>query len=989
MPRGVRIGGRRGGGSGIGGGGIGRGRGGEGRVSGGRGGEGRARGGWAGGGRAALAGDLHGSEQHAHAEAQGQQVEEYLGGHYQPRGLAGRGDVPVAHRAERGHREVQRIGPGEVVVEAGRAGPLHHVVRRGEQEQEQRHRGGQGLGRPHGRVKQIYRERRGLPIVENLLLDIRFGARMLRKNPGFTAVAILTLALGIGATTSIFSVVNTLLLRPLPFPDSGRIVVLQEAIPKLVPGKLSLSAPDVGDFRRINHVFEDLGAFSSNQMDLSGSGVPERVEATRTSAAVFRILQTAPAVGRTFTEDEDKLGNNVTILSYALWQTKFGADRDILGKQIVLDRQPYTVIGVMPKTFEFPMSGLSFFTPAQLWVPIAFNPFEIQNRGDNFNFGVIAKLKPGTTVGTANADVMVAAEQIQQQFYPEKARDRSKFGLEASVTPLAELIVGPTRTLLMLLLGAVGLLLLIACANVANLTLARGTQRQKEIAVRVAMGAGRMRLVRQLLVESGLLGLIGGALGLFAAYAGVEGLVALADQILPRAKEVALDSTVLLFTLAVSLFSGVIFGIIPALTATKTKLGETLKETARTESSSRGHRRIRDAFVVAQMALALLLVVGAGLLIRSFVRARETDPGFRPENTVAFAISLSGSQYKTMEGTQSFFDRLYTRTLALPGVVSIGASTDLPLNSQWTHIFTAEGHEAEQTNGVPTNSHTLVDGDYFQTLGIPLVRGRFFNQAEMHGQVGAVIISDGMAKHFWPGVDPIGQRLKWGAAMSTSPWLTIVGVVGDVKQGPLDAATKPHTYQPFGYLCKGPFAFPLCTNRNVLVRSQLPSAGTITAMRSLVSQMDPQQPIGRTYVMEDVVSLSLAPRRFNTWLLAAFGCGALLLAAIGVYGVISYSVAQQTRELGVRIALGAQPRDVMQLVLRRGFALAAVGLVIGIAASLAATRLMASLLYNVSATDPVTFASVGALLIAVALAACWIPARRAMRVDPMVALRHE
>jgi predicted permease len=837
--------------------------------------------------------------------------------------------------------------------------------------------------------KEIYRERRGLPMLETFLQDLQFGARMLRKNPGFTAVAILTLALGIGATTSIFSVVNTLLLRPLPFPDSARIVVMQEEIPKLVPGKVWVSAPDVGDFRKLNHVFEDLGAFTSNQMDLSGSGMPERVEATRTSAAVFQILQTSPAMGRTFTEDEDKLGNNVTILSYAMWQTKFGADPNILGKQIVLDRQPYTVIGIMPKTFEFPANGLSFFKPAQLWVPIAFNPFELGNRGDNFQFGVIAKLKAGITLGASNADVMLAAAQIQKELYPEQARDRSKFELDASVTPLAEMIVGPTRTLLMLLLAAVGLLLLIACANVANLTLARGTQRQKEIAVRVAMGAGRMRLVRQLLVESSLLGLIGGALGLFAAYAGVKGLVALADQILPRAKEVALDPTVLLFTLAVSLFSGMLFGIIPAVTATKTNLNETLKETGRAESSSRGHRRMRDAFVVAQMALALLLVVGSGLLIKSFVRARETDPGFRPENTVAFSLSLSGSQYKTMEGTQSFFDRLSGQALALPSVVSIGASTDLPLNSQWTHIFTAEGHEAAQVNGVPKNSHSLVDGDYFQTLGIPLVRGRFFNEAEMHGQVGAVIINDGMAKRYWPGEDPVGKRLKWGAAMSTNPWLTIVGVVGDVKQGPLDAATMPHTYQPFQYLCKGTFAFPLCTNRNVLVRSQNSSAGIIAAMRNLVSQMDPQQPIGRTYVMEDLVSASLAPRRFNTWLLAAFGGGALLLAAIGVYGVISYSVAQQTRELGVRIALGAQPGDILGLVLRRGLLLASIGLVIGIGASLAATRLMTSLLYNVSATDPVTFATVGVLLIAVALAACWIPAQRAMRVDPVVALRNE
>ena len=515
--------------------------------------------------------------------------------------------------------------------------------------------------------KEIYRERRGLPMLEDFLQDLRFGARMLRKNPGFTAVAILTLALGIGATVSIFSVVNALLLRPLPFPDSDRIVVLLESIPKLVPGKLPVSAPDVADFRRLSHVFEDLGAFSTNLMDLSGSGSPERVAATRTSAAVFRILGTAPALGRTFTEDEDKLGNNVAILGYALWQTQFGADREIVGKKILLNRQPYTVIGVMPKSFEFPSNGLPFFAPAQLWVSIGFIPFELGGRADNFDFGVLAKLKPGTTLGAANSDTMLAAQEIQEQFYAPEFRDRSKLALEASVTRLAELIVGPTRTLLMLLLGAVGLLLLIACTNVANLMLARGTQRQREIAVRVAMGAGRGRLVRQLLVESSLLGLVGGAIGLFAAYAGVKGLAVLADTILPRAQEVAMDRTVLLFTLGISLISGALFGIVPALATTKTNLNESLKATGRSQSSTRGHQRIRDVFVVAQMALALLLVVGSGLLIRSFIRARRTDPGFRPENTIALSISLPGSQYKTMIQAQTFFDGLTTQASVIPG----------------------------------------------------------------------------------------------------------------------------------------------------------------------------------------------------------------------------------------------------------------------------------------------------------------------------------
>jgi predicted permease len=837
-------------------------------------------------------------------------------------------------------------------------------------------------------IKELYRERRGLPMLETFLKDLRFGARMLRKNAGFTVIAVLTLALGIGATTSIFSVVNTLLLRPLPFADSNRLVILQEAIPKLVAGKLSVSAPDVADFRRLSHSFEDLGAFSSNAMDLSGSGSPERVQVTRTSAAVFRILQTTPAMGRTFTDDEDQMGHDVVVLSHGLWQTRFGSDATIVGKTILLNRQPYTVIGVMPKEFVFPPEGLAHFTSAQVWTPISFNPFELGDRADNFDFGVLAKLKPGVKLATADSDVMVAAHQIQTQLWPEKIQDSSKWTLEASVTPLEEMVVGSTRTLLMLLLGAVGLLLLISCANVANLMLARGAERRKEIAVRIALGAGRMRVVRQLLVESSLLGIIGGALGLFVAYAGIKALVALAQRILPRTQEVGLDHTVLLFTLVISIASGILFGIVPALAATKTDLNKSLKDAGRTKSDGRGNRKLHDAFVVTQIALALVLVIGSGLLIRSFIRARDTDPGFRPENTIALSVSLNGPQYRQLSQMQSFFDRLSDQVRALPGIASVGISSDLPLNSSWNHGFTGEGHEDQQRNSMPLDAHTLVDGDYFQTLRIPLIRGRFFNDAEMHGKGNAVIISDGMAKRYWPNEDPIGRRLKWGAVESMSPWLTIVGVVGDIKQGPLDAATKPHTYETFQHMCVDPH-IPMCSGRILMVRSEAPSNVVVPEARNIIQQMDPQQPIGKVWVMNQIISNSLAPRRFNTWLLAAFGFGALLLAAIGVYGVISYSVSQRTRELGVRLALGAQPADILRLVLRKGLALAGIGLVIGIGASLAATRLMSSLLYNVSATDPLTFAAVGVLLVIVALAACWIPARRAMRTDPAVTLRYE
>ena len=835
-------------------------------------------------------------------------------------------------------------------------------------------------------VKETYRERRGLPMLESFLQDLRYGARTLRKNPGFTVVAILTLALGIGSSTAIFSVVNTLLLRPLPFADSSRLVILQEAVPKIVPGKFPVSAPDVADFRRINHVFEDLGAFSSLTMDLSGSGSPVRVHAARTSAAVFRLLGTAPAIGRTFTEDEDQSGHNIVILAYAIWQTQYGGDAGIIGRKVLLNRQPYSVIGVMPRNFEFPSQGLSFFTPAQVYVPIALNPFELSNRGDNFDFGVLAKLRRGVSLSAANADMMIAASQVQQLYPPEA---RGNIILEASVTPLNDLIVGPTKTLLLLLLGAVGLLLLIACANVANLLLARGAERQKEIAVRVALGAGRFRLIRQLLVESSLLGILGGAVGLFLAYAGLKGLVILAEQILPRAQEISLDPYVLLFALGISILSGLLFGTIPAFATTRTDLSETLKEGGRSASATRSQHRIRDAFVIAQIALAMLLVVGSGLLIRSFVRARETNPGFRSENLISLSIALPTSEYKQQSQAQTFYDRLITQTHSLPGVVSVGISSDLPLNSTWTHLFTPEGHESEQKTGVPANSHTLVDADYFQTLGIPLIRGRFFNEAEMRGRDSAVIISEGMAKRYWPGEDPVGRRLKWGNAVAQNPWITIVGVVGDMKQGPLDAETRPHTYEPFMHICTGPFAFGLCTDRNILVRTQASPDSIVPAIRNIVRQLDSEQPIGKVIAIDALLAASLAPRRFNTFLLAVFATGALALAAIGVYGLLAYNISQQTRELGLRLALGAQPSDILRMVLGKGLRLAAIGLAIGIAAALGLTRLMDTLLYNVTATDPVTFAGVAALLILVALAACWIPARRAMRIDPADALRYE
>ncbi len=711
-------------------------------------------------------------------------------------------------------------------------------------------------------IKETYRDRRGLPMLETFLQDLCYGARMMRKNPGFTALAVLTLALGIGATSAIFSVVNTLLLSPLPFADSDRIVLVQESIPKLVSGSMPVSAPDVADIRRLNHVFEDVGAYSSPSVDLSGNGLPALVIGTRASASIFRILGAKPLIGRTFTDDEDATGHNVAILEFGLWQSRYGGDSSILGRTILLDRQPFTVIGVMPADFQFPTQGMPNSRPSRLWAPISFTRSELALRGDNFNFGVLAKLKRGVGIAAANADVALVAHQISAQYYP--AAFNGTATLTASVTQLRDIVVGPAKTLLYLLLGAVGLLLLIACANVANLLLARGAERQKEIAVRIAMGAGRSRLVRQLLVESALLGIWGGGIGIAAAYAFLKTLLFFAGQTLPRTSEVTIDARVLLFAFGTSVLCSLIFGMVPALVATNTSLSETLKEGGRNSSSTSGHRRIRSAFVVLQMALALLLVTGSGLLIRSFVRARETDPGFQSENVIATAISLPRARYSHASDVQTFYGTLADQARALPGVISVGFSSDLPLNSTWTHLFIAEGHQAEnETRGNP-NAHTLVDENYFTVLGIPLVRGRFFNEDEVRGKSHVVIISDGMARRFWPDEDPVGKRLKWGGSGSDNIWLTIVGVVGNVKQGPLDEATSPHTYEPFEQLCQGTSR---CGGRDLLMRSVIPPTKLIAAVRGIAQHLDSDQPVGNVIPMTDIISKSLGPRRFNTFLL--------------------------------------------------------------------------------------------------------------------------
>ena len=825
-------------------------------------------------------------------------------------------------------------------------------------------------------------------VFSGVLQDLRYATRMLRKSPGFTAVAILTLALGIGTTTAIFSVVNAVLLQALPYHDSNRLVLVREKLPKFFAGPMGVSAPDIAVMARENRVFTSVAAFTGRQLNLSGAGAPERIVTARTSASLFPLLDASPLIGRIFYEGEDQAGHFVTVLSYGLWRRRFGGDPKAVGRSVVLDGQAYTIIGVMPEGFEFPPRGLPQREPADLWIPMALTHDELSDLGDNFNWGVIGRLKEGFTLPQAQSDInVIMADVLKTWGLPPT----TKLELDAVVTPLREVVVKNVQLLMYLLLGAVGLLLLIACANVANLLLARMSARRREMAMRAALGAARGRVIRQLLTESVLLAFSGGSLGVFAAVWGTKLLAALAPDNIPQVQGIGVDHTVLLFAALLSAVTGVLFGLSPALAASRADVNEILKEEGREGIGGRSGASARSAFVVAQIAIALVLVIAGGLLIRSFIDAQSSTSGVESENILTATISLPPAQYSQPARVEQFFQQLTERIESTPGAESIGFSSDLPTEMDWDHLFVVEEHPNFAKAQAPQCANSLLLGDYFETLGVPLIRGRFFTPEEEKGRSDVLIISAGMAKQYWPGEEPIGKRVKWGTAESKDPWLTVIGVVGDVKQGALDEPTLAHTYQPYMWECsqKGAMQNSFCNTLNVVVRAHVPPASVLSGLQAALHGIDPTEPLTRVRTLQDVVESSIAPRRFNTFLLTIFACAALLLSSIGLYGVISHSVGQRTHEIGIRMALGAQPRDILHVILGQGLKLLAIGVAVGLAASLALTRLMVNLLYGVRATDMLTFGTVAALLVLIALLACYIPARRAMRVDPLVALRYE
>jgi putative ABC transport system permease protein len=812
--------------------------------------------------------------------------------------------------------------------------------------------------------------------MDSLWKDLSYGARMLLKKPGFTLVAVLTLGLGIGANTAIFTVVNAVLLRALPYDHAEQIVRIGSANRQRNKSLGTLSPQDFYDIRDRNTVFEAIAAFDGWSPSLTGTGEPERLAAARVTTGFFNVLKVTPILGRSFLPQEEQRGNHlVALLSYGLWQRRFGANPGIVGQNITLSGLSYNVIGVLPRDFEPPQfSGIGFEKP-ELWAPFAPDLSQWSRSGRSVDTA-IARLKPGIGIERAQAELSVIARQLEQQ-YPD-----TNAGEDLSIASLHEQLVGKIRAALLVFLVAVGFVLLIACANVANLLLARAAARQKEIAIRTALGAGRYRIIRQLLTESVLLAVVGGALGLLFAMWATDYLVALGSDSIPHLGRIGFDSRVFGFTTLLTLLTGVAFGLAPALQFSRPDLNETLKESGRSATGGRSRQRLRGFLVVSEIAISLLLLIGAGLLVKSFLRLQSVSPGFDPRNVVALNVFLPGAKYPEDAQQRAFFDQAQERIQMLPGVESVGMVSNLPISGGFDTVsFYIEGRPVTAREDVPDLERYTINSDYFRAMSIPLISGRPFGAEDRADSVPVTIISEATARRFWPNESPLGKRINTDIDDPTRPWRTIVGVVGDVRHYALDTEPTPQFYLPYS---QGPVQYMA-----LLVRTNNNPESQIAAVRAQIWAIDKDQPIFNVKTMESFVAESVAQRRFMMLLLGLFAGVALVLAIIGLYGVMAYTVTQRTHEIGIRMALGAQASDVLRMVIGQGMSLVVVGVGMGLLAAFALSRLISSFLYGVSATDPLTFVGVPLLLCAVAAIASYIPARRATKVDPMVALRYE
>lgn len=796
--------------------------------------------------------------------------------------------------------------------------------------------------------------------------DLRYGLRVLRTSPGFTLVAVIALALGIGANTAIFSVVNKVLFQPLPYAEPDRLMMIREtALPKFP--EFSVAPGNFLDWQKQNTVFSRMAAYNGAAFILVGGSEPQRLRASRVTVELFTLLGVKPALGRDFVAEEEQEGKGkVVILSHGFWQRRFGGDSKIVGQTLTLSGQPYTVVGVMPAGFEFPDDTTDF------WVPMAFTAGERQNHGGHY-IAAIATLKPGVPVEQAQASLATIAQRLAQQ-YPD-----TNAGWSVKVMPMQEYFVRDIKPALLVLLWAVAVVLLIACANVANLLLVRAAARQKEISIRAALGASRGRVVRQLLTESVLLAIVGGVVGLALAYGGLILLLALAPEGLPRIKEVAIDKIALGFTFSLTMLTGVVFGLVPALQASRPNLNETLKEGGRGGSEGRKRQRLRSTLVVVEIAMALVLLVCAGLLIKSFARLQGINPGFNPKNVLITSIGLPQAKYKEENQQVAFYNQLLAGISTLPGVQAAGVTQSLPLGGDYILGFYIQGRPPYKPGEGPSTNYYAVSPDYFKAMGIPLLRGRIFNDRDVQGAPHVAIINETMAKRFFADEDPIGKRIHVTNGPET--FREIVGIVGDVRQYGLDRTAPLQTYEPY---MQAPFS-----GVSVVVRTAGDPTNISAGVRGQVMTVDKDQPVSNIRTMDQIVSSSVADRRFSMLLLGVFAAVAMILAAVGIYGVMAYSVSQRTHEIGIRLALGATARDVLRLVVGQGMVLAIVGVAVGVATSFAATRLISTMLFNVSTTDAVIFIGIPLVLGAVALLACLIPARRATKVDPIVALRCE
>jgi putative ABC transport system permease protein len=807
--------------------------------------------------------------------------------------------------------------------------------------------------------------------MESVYRDIRYAFQSLGREPGFTAAVVITLALGIGANTAIFSALHAVVLKPLPFDDPDRLVMVWDSVMEESRQDYRVTLPNFEDWREQNTVFEMIAAFRGSGFTLMGVDEPELISGASVSADFFRLVGVEAALGRTFLPEEDRAGGpEVAVLSDGLWRRKFGADPELIGRTVNLDGTAYTVVGVLPPNFDFPVE----ISGAQVWTPVSLvMPFAVK-RGVH-TFLTVARLKPGITRKQAQAEMDTIARRLEEQ-YPETNEE-----LGAYVMFLHDHLVGQARPILLMLLGAVALVLLIACANVANMLLARFESRRREFAVRGALGAGRLRLIRQLLTESLLLGLLGGAFGVLLAAWGIEALAAMIPADMPRSDEIGLNGFVLFFAFALALCASLLFGLLPALHAAPSNLPASLKGGGR-DGSGGGRRRLRGAIVVSEIALALVLLIGAGLLFRSLHRLMSVDPGFNPENVLTFGVWLPDSQDFNADRRAQVYAQVLERVGTLPSVLSAGAITTLPLTTSNLSLgFQIQGRPSQDPSEGYVARYGSVSTDYFQTIGMSLVRGRWFTEHDTRGRPGVMIINEAMARRFWPAEDPFGQRVKIKPRDDSDPEdFEIVGIVSDIRESILDEPV-PYMYVPMRQQTWHLMAFALRTAGD--------PASLIGAVRREVAAVTRKAAPSRVGSLEQHLDEAWATRRFTTILLSLYSAVALILAALGIYGVLSYSVAQRTHEIGVRMAVGAQRRDILAFVLKRGLALTAGGVAIGLIAAAAGSHVLTSLLFETSAVDPATFAGVSLLLVAVATIACNIPARRATRVDPMVALRHE